>query len=73
MNIGEEIRNGDVLGIVQDKSEVQSPYDGTVVSLSRMNYLFEGDMVASIASPLVDQPVEEDVDQPTEPAPRRKW
>jgi predicted deacylase len=73
MNLGEEIRNGDILGIVQDKSEVQSPYDGTVVSLSRMNYLFEGDMVARIASPLIEQPIEEDVDQQTDPAPRRKW
>ena len=73
VNLGEEIRSGDVLGVVQDKSEVQSPYDGTVVSLSRMNYLFEGDMVASIASPLIEQHIEQDDDQEADAAPRRKW
>ncbi|MFW9799339.1 MAG: succinylglutamate desuccinylase/aspartoacylase family protein [Candidatus Thorarchaeota archaeon] len=72
-HLGEEIRSGNVVGHVQDKSEVTCPYDGTVVSCSRMTYVFEGDLIARVAAPLVDQPLERDADvSPSEP-PRRKW
>lgn len=75
VNLGEEIRSGMTLGVVQDRSEVVSPYDGTVVSLSGMNYIFEGDMVARIATPLIDQTIESEPEVERQPpqAARRKW
>jgi len=73
VNLGEYVKNGDVIGQVQDKTDVVSKFDGAMISLSRINYVFEGDSVARIASPLGDQwsPAEPEVE---EQAPkRRKW
>jgi predicted deacylase len=73
VDLGETLRAGEVLGHVQDKKEIKTPYDGVVISLSRINYVFEGDMIARIAAQLGDQrtsmaPEEEEL------APkRRKW
>jgi predicted deacylase len=73
VNLGETVNNGDVLGHVQDKTEVVAPFDGAVISLSRINYVFEGDMIARIAAPLSDQWTSMAAEQ-EEPAPkRRKW
>jgi predicted deacylase len=73
INLGETVKNGEVLGHVQDKNEIMSPFDGAVISLSRTNYVFEGDMIARIAAPLSDQWTSMTVEQ-EEPLPkRRKW
>jgi predicted deacylase len=73
VNLGETVKAGDVLGHVQDKNELKSPFDGAVISLSRINYVFEGDMIARIAAPLTDQWTSMAAEQ-EEPAPkRRKW
>jgi predicted deacylase len=73
VNLGEYVKNGDVIGQVQDKSDVVSQYDGAMISLSRINYVFEGDSVARIAAPLGDQWISSD-DEREEPAvKRRKW
>ena len=73
VNLGETVKDGDVLGNVQDKNEIMTPFDGAVISLSRINYVFEGDMIARIAAPLGDQwaymPAEKE--EPVQK--RRKW
>ncbi len=73
VNIGESIRSGTVIGKVQDKIDVVSPFDGVIVSLSRMNYVFEGDIIARIAPPLGDYHPPESVDSEEPVTPRRKW
>jgi predicted deacylase len=70
---GEEVRGGDIIGTVQDKGDVVSPYDGTVVSMSQMVYVFDGDMIARIAAPLVDRPRRMDSESEEAAPPRRKW
>ncbi len=51
-----------------------SPFDGVLISLSRMNYVFEGDIVARIAPPLGDFRASTQPDDVEEPTPvRRKW
>jgi predicted deacylase len=73
VNLGENVESGDVLGHVQDKKEISTPFDGAVISLSRINYVFEGDMIARIAAPLSDQWTPMSAEQ-EEPVPkRRKW
>ena len=73
VNLGETVKNGEVLGNVQDKNEIMTPFDGAVISLSRTNYVFEGDMIARIAAPLGDQWASKAAEH-EEPAPkRRKW
>jgi uncharacterized protein len=54
-SLGDSVRPGDIIGKVEDKGEVTTRYEGRVVSLSRMNYVFEGDIVARVALPLVSQ------------------
>jgi predicted deacylase len=73
VNLGETVKNGDVLGHVQDKNEISSPFDGAVISLSRINYVFEGDMVARIAAPLSDQWTSMAAEQEEAAPKRRKW
>ena len=73
VNLGENVESGDVLGHVQDKNEISTPFNGAVISLSRINYVFEGDMIARIAAPLSDQWTPMSAEQ-EEPLPkRRKW
>lgn len=73
VNFGETVNSGDVIGQVQDKNEIVTPHDGAVISVSRINYVFEGDMIARIAAPLGDQWTSMEVEQ-EEPIPkRRKW
>ena len=68
--LGEFVRSGDVIGRIQDTIEVVTPYDGALLSLSRMRYVFEGDRIASIAPPIGGgTPHDDDVDSQT----RRKW
>ncbi|MBD3404957.1 MAG: hypothetical protein GF411_02340 [Candidatus Lokiarchaeota archaeon] len=70
VNLGEVIREDDVIGEIQGKGPMKSPYDGAVVSLARMNYVFEGDIIGRIAAPLVGQWIpKEEEDTPF----RRKW
>ena len=73
VNLGETVQSGNVIGTVQDTIDVISPFDGVLISLSRMNYVFEGDIVARIAPPLGDfrASTQPDVEEPT-PV-RRKW
>jgi predicted deacylase len=73
MNLGEFAKNGDVIGQVQDKTDVVSPFDGAVISLSRINYVFEGDSVARIASPPGDQWTSMEAEQEESAPKRRKW
>jgi predicted deacylase len=71
VNLGEVVSSGDVIGKIQDKIDVQCPYDGALVSLGQMKYVFEGDVIARVAAPLLSQwsPQEEE----EQPKPRRKW
>ena len=73
INLGETVKNGDVLGHVQDKNEIATPFDGAVISLSRINYVFEGDMIARVAAPLGDQWTSMAGDQEESMSKRRKW
>mgnify|MGYP000445094743 CR=1 FL=1 len=68
-NLGEVILQDSVVGQIQGKNTIQSPYGGAVVALSRMSYVFEGDVVARIASPLIDRHAQ----QREESTSRRKW
>jgi predicted deacylase len=73
VNLGENVKSGDVIGQVQDKNEIVAPYDGAVISLSRINYAFEGDVIARIAAPLGDQWTSTAVEQEESTPKRRKW
>jgi predicted deacylase len=73
VNLGEYVKNGDVIGQVQDKSDVVSQYDGAMISLSRINYVFEGDSVARIAAPLGDGWTTKDAEEEEQAPKRRKW
>jgi predicted deacylase len=73
VNLGESVSAGDEIGKVQDKSEVVSPYNGAVISLRKMNYVFEGDLVAGIAPPLSDDRGYRQTEQEEPPPKRRKW
>ncbi len=67
--LGEFVKTGDLIGRIQDKTDVITPYDGALISLSQMRYVFDGDMIARIAPPIGGVTKnEEDVAQP-----RRKW
>lgn len=69
VNVGEVVERGDVIGSVQDDKKVVSPYDGAVVSLSNINYVFEGDTIARIAPPLIEREDQNGAHQQL----RRKW
>ena len=71
VNLGDTVPPESSIGVVEGASDVLCSFSGTVISLSRMNYVFEGDKIASIATPLLEQrgPVEEDEKQ----SQRRKW
>jgi predicted deacylase len=70
---GEAVRRNDVIGQIQDKGDIVSPYDGRVVSLSEMNYVFEGDIIGRIATPVADQRVEAEPTEEKIAPKRRKW
>jgi predicted deacylase len=73
VNLGESVQAGTVIGQIQDKADVISSFDGVIVSLSRMNYVFEGDIIARVAPPL-GEPRSYSGPEPEEPVPRRrKW
>ncbi len=69
VGLGDSVRMDDVIGSVEGCGDIRSPYEGIVISLSRMNYVFEGDHIAGIASMIADKhlPQEESLQ------PRRKW
>jgi predicted deacylase len=73
VDLGEPVKSGAVLGHVQDKGEIMTPFDGAVISLSRINYVFEGDMIARIAPPLGEQWPSMAVEQEETAPVRRKW
>ena len=73
IHLGEPVQMGNVIGTIQDKIEVVSPFDGVMVSLSRMNYVFEGDIVARVAPLLGDYRASEPMDSDEPVQPRRKW
>ncbi|MGY5872685.1 MAG: succinylglutamate desuccinylase/aspartoacylase family protein [Candidatus Thorarchaeota archaeon] len=73
VNLGESVQSGSIIGTVQDKIEVVSPFDGVVISLSRMNYVFDGDIVARVAPLLGDYRASEPMDSEDPATPRRKW
>ncbi|MHA2360617.1 MAG: succinylglutamate desuccinylase/aspartoacylase family protein [Candidatus Thorarchaeota archaeon] len=73
LDLGEDIRNEEVIGQVQDKSDIASPFDGRIASLSQMRYVFEGDIIARIASPLIDKWIPESEEEDTQIPTRRKW
>jgi predicted deacylase len=71
VNLGEVVSAGDVIGKIQDKADVKCPYDGALVSLGQMKYVFEGDVIARVAAPLLDQRIPQEDEEP--PTKRRKW
>ena len=73
VNLGETVQSGTVIGTVQDKMEIVSPFNGVIVSLSRMNYVFEGDIVARVAPLLTDYRASEPTESEESVTPRRKW
>ena len=73
INLGESVLSGDVIGTIQDKIEIVSPFNGVIVSISRMNYVFEGDIVARVAPLLGDYHASEPLDPEDSITPRRKW
>ena len=73
IHLGEPVQRGNVIGTVQDKTEITSPFDGVIVSLSRMNYVFDGDIVARVAPLLGDYRASEPMDAEGPVTPRRKW
>ncbi|MFW9918761.1 MAG: succinylglutamate desuccinylase/aspartoacylase family protein [Candidatus Thorarchaeota archaeon] len=68
--LGENILAEDVIGTVEGNGKILSPYDGTLLSLSRMSYVFEGDRVATIASRISETQV---ISEEEDATPRRKW
>jgi predicted deacylase len=71
VNLGEVVASGDVIGKIQDKIDIKCTYDGALVSLGQMKYVFEGDVIARVAAPLLDKwAPQEDEEQPKK---RRKW
>lgn len=72
VNLGETVQSDIVIGKVQDKVDVTTPIEGTIVSLSRMNYVFEGDIIARIAPYLGENRVGTQ-EQEEHPTIRRKW
>jgi predicted deacylase len=73
IHLGEPVQRGNVIGTVQDKAEIISPFDGVIVSLSRLNYVFDGDIVARVAPLLGDYRASEPMDAEDPVTPRRKW
>ena len=73
IHLGEAVQMGTVIGTVQDKAEIVSPFDGVIVSLSRMNYVFEGDIVARVAPLMGNYRASEPIDTEEPVTPRRKW
>jgi predicted deacylase len=73
INLGESVLSGDVIGSIQGKIEIISPFNGVIVSISRMNYVFEGDIVARVAPLLGDYHESEQLDSEEQITPRRKW
>ena len=73
VHLGESVQMGTVIGSVQDKAEIVSPFDGIIISLNRMNYVFEGDIVARVAPLLGDYQPSEPTDFEEIVTPRRKW
>ena len=70
--LGTRVEEDQLIGHVQDKGDVKSPYNGNLISVSQMRYVFEGDIIARIATPLTDQPSRErEVEAPE--TKRRKW
>jgi predicted deacylase len=73
VNLGESIKEDTVIGQTQDKDNITSSIGGVVVSLSGMNYVFEGDIIARIA-PSLGEPRSASGTESEEQAPRRrKW
>jgi predicted deacylase len=72
-NLGEVVKRGDTLGTIQDKYDIKSPFEGVLVSLSRMNYVFEGDLIARIAPPLVQSEMAPASEKEESKPIRRKW
>lgn len=70
-SLGDSVRVGDIIGKVEDKGEVKTRHEGKIVSLSRMNYVFEGDIVARVALPLVSHAETEKRSHSSQR--RRKW
>ena len=62
INLGEQVQSGDVIGTVQDAIKIVSPFNGVIVSLSRMNYVFDGDIIARVAPLLGDYHASEPMD-----------
>lgn len=68
---GEEIHENSSIGQIMDKEEVLSPYDGVLISISAMRYVFEGDIIANITPSLSIASSGEQVER--EPQKPRKW
>jgi len=71
VNLGETVQSEVAIGKVQDKVDVVTPIEGTIVSLSRMNYVFDGDIIARVAPYLGEHRAASE--QEETPPVRRKW
>ncbi len=68
---GEEIHENSIIGQIMDNKEILSPYEGILVSISTMRYVFEGDIIANIAPTLSTASSSESAEiRPQKP---RKW
>ncbi len=70
-SLGDTVEFGNVIGKVEDKGDVTTRHEGRIVSLSRMDYVFDGDIVARVALPLVSQ--SETENRNCSSRHRRKW
>ena len=70
---GERVDSGDVIGRVEDKKDIVTPYGGILISLSAMRYVFEGDVIAQVAPPLVGRSIGSDTPSRDTAVHRRKW
>ncbi len=71
VGLGKSILAEDVIGTSEGNGDISSPYDGIILSLSRMSYVFEGDKVAMIAARISEGTPATDAEEDV--IPRRKW
>ncbi|MHA1772042.1 MAG: succinylglutamate desuccinylase/aspartoacylase family protein [Candidatus Thorarchaeota archaeon] len=73
INLGEVVSPEDVIGQIQDRKDIRTPFGGAVIGIGRMSYVFEGDVIARVAPPLIDRWGSSTVEEERTAPPRRKW
>ncbi len=72
VNLGEIVDPDENIGQIQDRADVRTPHGGAIVGIRKMSYVFEGDVIARVATPLIDRWGQSE-DEEKDSAPRRKW